>query len=105
MRIRTYNNQPLLLNDQSIEQVTEFPYLGNIISKDNGFTDKDVAVRIKKARGAFGMINKVWRYTMYSNNTNLRIFITNVMSVLLYDCENWGLTKTIIHLLQVLVNT
>ena len=37
----------------------DFPYLGSIISKDNGGTDKDVAVRTKKARVVFGMLNTV----------------------------------------------
>jgi len=78
--------------------------LGSIISKDNGGTDKDVAVRIKKARGVFGVPNTFWRATTYSNNTKLRIFNTNVKSVLLYGCETWRLTKTIIYQLQVLVN-
>jgi hypothetical protein len=41
MRINTHNNQPLLLNNQQIEQVSEFSYLGSIISKDNGGTDRD----------------------------------------------------------------
>ena len=63
MLIHTPNNQPLLLNDQQIEQVTEFPYLGSIISKDNRGKDTDVAVRIKKACGVFRMLNTVWRST------------------------------------------
>jgi len=66
--------------------------------------DRDVAERIKKARGAFGTLNTVWRSTAYSNNTKIRIFSTNVKSVLFYVCETWKLTKTIIHHLQVLVN-
>jgi hypothetical protein len=36
--------------------------------------------------------------------TKIRIFNTNVKPVLLYGCETWKLTKTIIHQLQVLVN-
>ena len=47
--------------------------------------------------------NTVWRSTVYSNNTKIRIFNTNVKSVLLYGCETWKLTKTIINQLQVLV--
>jgi len=78
--------------------------LCSITSKDNGGTDKDVTVRTKKVRGVFGMLNTVWRSTTYSNNTKLRIFNTNVKSVLLYGCETWRLTKTIIHQLQVLVS-
>jgi hypothetical protein len=58
--IHTANNQPLLLNDQQIEQVPEFSYLGSVISKDNGGTDRDVVERIKEARGAFGILNTVW---------------------------------------------
>jgi len=104
IRIHTPNNQPLLLNDQQTEQVYEFPYLGSIISKDNGGTDRDVAERITKAQGAFRMLNTVWRSTTYSNNTKIRIFNTNVKSILLYGCETWKFTKTIIHQLQVLVN-
>jgi len=38
------------------------------------------------------------------NNTEIRIFSTNVKSVVLYGCETWKLTKTIMHQLQVLVN-
>jgi len=34
----------------------------------------------------------------------IRIFNTNVKSVLLYACTTWKLTKTIVHQLQVLVN-
>ena len=58
--------------------------MGSIISKDNGGTGRDVAERIKKARGSFGTPNTVWRSTAYSNNTKIRIFNTNVESVLLY---------------------
>ena len=83
------NKQPLLLNDQKIEQVSEFPYLSSIISKDNGGTDRDMAERIKRARGVFGTLNTIWRPTTYSNNTEIRIFNTDVKSVLFYGCEIW----------------
>jgi len=35
------------------------PYLGSIISKDNGGTNRDVAERFRKARGAIGKLNTV----------------------------------------------
>ena len=38
------------------------------------------------------------------NSPQIRIFNTNVKSVLLYGCETWKFTKIIIHQLQVLVN-
>ena len=70
------------------------------MSKGNGDTDRDVAERIKKARGAFGTINTDWWSIKYSNKRQNQ----DVNSVLLYDCETWKLTKTIIHQLQVLVS-
>ena len=103
-RIHTNNRKPLLLNDQQIEQVSEFPNLGSTISKDKERTDRDVAERVKKSPGAFGMLNTAWRATTYSNTTKIRIFDTNVKSVLVYGCATWKLTKTVIHQLQVLVN-
>jgi len=63
-----------------------------------------VAERIKKARGAFGPLNTVCRSTAYSNNNKIRIFNIKLKFVLLYGCETWKLTKTIIQQLQVLVN-
>ena len=59
------------------------------------------------------MHQKVYRSTIvisthtvyiYIYITKIRIFNTNVKSVLLYGCETWKLTKTIIYQLQFLVN-
>jgi hypothetical protein len=84
--------------------VTRYVYYFLCINYRNGGTDRDVAERINKVRGAFGILNTVWRSTAYSTSTKIRIFNTNVKSVLLYGCETWKLTKTIIHQLHVLVN-
>ena len=63
-----------------------------------------MAESINKARGSFGTDNTVCRSTAYSNNTKIKIFNTNVNSVLVYGCETWNLTKTVIYQIQVLVN-
>jgi hypothetical protein len=42
--------------------------------------------RIKKAKGTFALLRPLWR-SKISSNTKLRIFKTNVKSVLLYGCE------------------
>ena len=41
---------------------------------------------------------------LYVKSTKIRIFNTNVKSVVLCGCETWKLAKTIVHQLQVLVN-
>jgi hypothetical protein len=69
-----------------IEEVESFVYLGSVISKTEG-TEEDVASRIKRANGAFVQLYPIWRNHSISKRVKLRIFNTNVKSVLLYACE------------------
>ena len=48
---------PILLENEHIEEVNQFTYLGNIVSKDNT-TEKDITSRLQKARSAFLQLNK-----------------------------------------------
>ena len=70
----------------------------------NGGTEEDVASRIKKANGVFVQLNPVWRSHNISKRVKIRIFNTNVKSVLLYACETWKTTNQITRRLQVFVN-
>ena len=87
-----------------IEDVSKFNYLGSIISKTGG-TDEDITTRITKARLAFTTLKPIWRSTNIRPHTKLRLFNTNVRSVLLYGSETWRLTKGLEHKLQVFVNS
>jgi len=57
--------------------------LGSNISKGGG-SEQDIQVRIGKARTAFAILTPVWRSKVIPRKTKLRIFNTNVKSVLLY---------------------
>lgn len=86
-----------------IECVTAFPYLGSNIAPDGGARD-DVDLRITKARAAFASLNKIWRSSQLTRSTKLRIFNSNVKSVLLYGCETWLVSRVICRKLQTFVN-
>lgn len=103
MRINTRNNQQLVVNGQEIEQVDKFQYLGSMVTKSGG-TDEDIMQRIRKAKGAFAQLTPVWRSNKIRQKTKLRIFETNVKSVLLYGCQTWKVTKVLANKLQVIVN-
>ena len=62
MRLNTTSNQPITVNNQQLEEVDEFTYLGSKVSPD-GDSGKDVSVRISKAIQAFGTLNPVWTTT------------------------------------------
>ena len=67
-------------------------------------TDEDIKCRIKKARHAFNILRPIWRSAALSLHNKIRIFTTNVKSVLLYGSETWRVTKTNTHKLQAFIN-
>jgi hypothetical protein len=103
MRMNTSNTQTFRTENTEIEEIESFVYLGSVVSK-NGGTEEDVANRIKKANGAFVQLNPVRRNHNISKRVKIRIFNTNVKSVLLYACETWKTTNQIIRRLQIFVD-
>jgi hypothetical protein len=99
----TQQHQPILLQQQPIEEVEQFTYLGSILTPDGG-AELDVEVRINKARAAFGILSPVWRSKEISLRTKLKLFESNVKSVLLYACETWKVTARITKKLQTYIN-
>lgn len=83
MLIRMPNNDVLTLDNTAIKNVEEFNYLGFIIT-NTGRIEVDVQNRIIKARR--GILNSIWNSRTYSK-TKLRLFRTNVKTVLFYGCE------------------
>jgi hypothetical protein len=71
---------------------------------EKGGTEEDIASRIKKANGVFVQLYPMWRNHNVSKGVKIRIFSTNVKSVLLYACETWKTTNQIIRKLQIFVN-
>ena len=65
-----------------------------------GRTDESVTPRIGKARVAFIMLKKVRTSKEISTETKMRIFNSNVKSVLFYGCETWKTTGKVQRRLQ-----
>ena len=86
VRINAQNNKQLYIENESLEDVNEFTYLGSIIDKTGG-TDKDVKKRIQKARTAFKSLRNIWKATKLNEHTKLKLFNSNVNSILLYRSE------------------
>ena len=60
--------------------------------------------RISKANQAFAMLRPIWRSTGLSIHTKIRIFKSNILSVLLYGSECWKSTTSIERKLEVFQN-
>jgi len=83
--------------------VDNFTYLGSMVSV-TGETEQDIIARIRKAQQAFAFLRAVWKATSLSLKTKIRIFNSNVKSVLLYGSETWRLTKTLLSKVQTFAN-
>ncbi|RUS79383.1 hypothetical protein EGW08_012843 [Elysia chlorotica] len=103
IRINNSQTGPLQLHQENIKEVDTFVYLGRVVSKD-GVTSTDIRCRISKARYAFNTLGPTWRSTALSVRNTIRIFNTNVKSVLLYGSGTWRVAKTNSHKLQSFTN-
>nr|KAG5711941.1 hypothetical protein BaRGS_026382 [Batillaria attramentaria] len=96
MKINTTANTPVTVerDGEPIREVESFVYLGSVVDEQGG-TDQDITAKISKARAAMVMLKNIWTSKVISTRTKLRIFNSNVKSVLLYRCETWRTTKTV----------
>ena len=104
MKINTSVTTPITVVGEHVKEVESFVYLGSVVDKKGG-TDQDVKARVGKARGAFVLLKKIWGSTEISTGTKLRIFNSNVKSMLLYGCETWRTTRALHQKIQCFVNT
>ena len=103
-KINTTANTLVTVGGEPISEVDSFIYLGSAVDRQGG-TDRDVTARIGKARVAFVMLKNIWSSKEIRTRTKLRIFNSNVKSVLLYGCETWMTTKTMLQKIQTFFNT
>ena len=92
-RIKARNQEKVIINGQDIEDVDEFVYLGAKFCKEGGGM-KVSKSRLSKARGAFNKLKKkIWVSNNISRKTNLRLYNTLIVLVLLYGSETWEMNK------------
>ena len=96
-------NNTVTVGGEPIMEVNSFTYLGSIIDKEGG-TDNDVMARIGKARTAFIILKNIWASKDIATSTKVRLFNSNVKSVLLYGSETWRMTKRTLQKLQTFIN-
>src|SRR6218665_1527061 len=80
------------IEGKALEQVTEFIYLGGVITGDGRCT-KDMKRRIGLASAMFGTMNKVWRSNNITTATKVKLYGTFVIQVMMYGSDCWCLRK------------
>ncbi|VDP27129.1 unnamed protein product [Schistosoma margrebowiei] len=86
LRYNTACINSITIDGEDLEDVKTFTYLGSIIDEHGGY-DADMKARIGKARAAYLQLRNIWNSKQLSTNTKVRIFNTNIKTVLLYGAE------------------
>ena len=76
------------LNGRSLKLVDKFPYLGSSVSS----TENDINTRLAKAWTAVDSLSVIWKSDL-SDKIKRSLFQAAVVSILLYGCTAWTLTK------------
>ena len=93
--------EPITINDDPLEEVKDFTYLGSVLSKDK---DKDIKARLSKARATFAKLQPIWKSSKYSLRAKIHLYNSNVKSVFLYGSECWRIIKSDIKNVEIFHN-
>jgi len=104
MNIPSNNEQKISINAEQLKQTNKFTYLGSVISSEDG-SKADIKTRIDKARVAFNSLYIVWKSNKLSLKTKIKLYNSNVKSVLLYGAECWRTVKSEIDSLNAFHNS
>ena len=86
---RPYVEPNISINNQRLNAVDKFTYLGSTLSR-NVLIDDEVNARLAKASVAFGRLNKnVWDRRGITTETKIKVYHAVVLTTLLYGCEAW----------------
>lgn len=95
------NITKLVVDGQEIAVVEDFKYLGAHV----GSTEKDVKSRIALEWLAFAKLKPILKAARPTVKFKMRLFNAACISVLLYGCESWVLTESLLKRLDVFART
>ena len=81
------------IGNTAIERVQQFPYLGSILSCENGGTEADVNYRVGKASAVFQKMRPIWSTQTITMQTKIKLFNTIVIpsrNLCQRDMENYS---------------
>jgi len=82
----------ILIQNEQLEQVDTFPYLGSLITEDGECTT-EFRTRLKRGQAVRASPQKVWQSHSIPISTKIRLMKALVWHVATYNCETWTLRK------------
>lgn len=91
--------QHVTLHGKPLQNSFNFKYLGFIYQAD-GKWEHAVRTRMALARARFGKMHNLWNSSMLTLEIKLQLYACAVVSVLVYGCEAWWLTDSMLRALN-----
>ena len=85
---------PITLDGTILKEAEKFTYLESTVAM-NGECLIDIRCRLGKAASEMTKLGTIWKNKSISQKTKLKLYRSNILSVLLYGAECWGLTAGI----------
>ena len=82
----------ILIQNEQLEQVDTFPYLGSLITEDGECT-AELCIRLNRGHVIGASPQKIWKSHSIPISTKIRLLKALVWSLAAYDCESWTLRK------------
>ena len=93
-------NTEIKVNGQKLETVTNFEYLGSVVT-DNS-SKPEILSRIAQTTATLTRLKPVWNDRSISLSSKIRLMHSLVTSIFLYACESWTLTAELQRRKQVM---
>ena len=72
LRLNTTNNEKVQVDDQDIDDVESFVYLGALVSTSG--TEDDIKARLGKARTTYSKLGTIWKNSQLTSKNKIKIF-------------------------------
>jgi len=82
----------VIIQNELVEQVDTFPYLGSLITEDGECTT-EFRTRLNRRQAIRASLQKIWKNHSIPISTKIRLMKAIVWPVATYVCENWTLRK------------
>lgn len=84
--------QNVTIGTYNFERVSEFKYLGAIITADNNM-NKEIKARIQSGNRCYYALRELYQSRTMSRSSKLKLYHATIRPVAMYGCEAWTLTK------------
>jgi hypothetical protein len=96
MYLNTERLPVIFVDGKQLDTVDSFNYIGSCITTEDG-AERDIKVRIGKARSAFIRLGNIWKTAAFSRKTKLKIFNSCVfLRLVLWKLESLLMSLSVI---------